>query len=114
MIRVFENRAGFALPTILIASMVMLIVLITSVSATSSVRSGLDGQYYTQLAREAAESGLARANGCLQDGGYVPAWNSSKLYPNTTCSGGNSCVNTASCFVTQRPTIRTTFSVSPP
>lgn len=114
MIRVFETRAGFALPTILIASMVMLIVLITSVSATSSVRSGLDGQYYSQLAREAAESGLARANGCLQDGGYVPQWTGSTLYPNTSCTGGSACTNTASCFVTQRPTIRTTFSVGTP
>lgn len=114
MIRVFENRAGFALPTILIASMVMLIVLITSVSATSSVRSGLDAQYYTQLAREAAESGLARANGCLQDSGYISTWNSSALYPNTSCAGGYSCTNSASCFVMQRPTVRTTFTVGPP
>jgi alpha-tubulin suppressor-like RCC1 family protein len=114
MIRVFETRAGFALPTILIASMVMLIVLITSVSATSSVRTSLDGQYYTQLAREAAESGLARANGCLQLSGYIPGWTGSTLYPNTSCSGGNPCTNAASCFVTQRPTLRTTFSVATP
>ncbi|MDN5274312.1 MAG: hypothetical protein JWP06_213 [Candidatus Saccharibacteria bacterium] len=114
MIRVFENRAGFALPTILIASMVMLIVLITSVSATSSVRSGLDGQYYTQLAREAAESGLARANGCLQDSGYISTWDTSALYPNTSCTGGYACTNSASCFVMQRPTIRTSFTVGPP
>lgn len=114
MIRVFESRGGFALPTILIASMIMLTVLIASVSATSGVRTSLDNQYYQQLAREAAESGLARANGCLQDSGYASSWSDPGLYPNTSCNGGNPCTNTASCFVTSRSNLRTTFYVSEP
>jgi alpha-tubulin suppressor-like RCC1 family protein len=110
----FVKRDGFALPTILIASVVMLGVLITAVSATTSIRSGLDDQYYTQLAREAAESGIARATGCLRDGGYVPQWGASPLRPNTTCSGGTACTNTATCFVTQNGNVRTTFTVPEP
>ncbi|QQG50573.1 MAG: ricin-type beta-trefoil lectin domain protein [Candidatus Saccharibacteria bacterium] len=118
MIRLSGSKNGFALPTILIASVIMLTVLVSAVSATSSIRSALDSQYYTQLAREAAESGLARANGCLRNNAYVPEWSASNLYPNTTCSGGTPCTNAASCFVmqypTSQPTVRATFTVEPP
>jgi alpha-tubulin suppressor-like RCC1 family protein len=107
-------RQGFALPTILIASVIMLTVLVSAVSATSSLRAGLDSQYYNQLAKEAAESGLARARECLAANGYVPQWSSSTLYPNTDCTGGYPCTDSSSCFVLQRSNVRTTFSVAPP
>lgn len=108
-------QRGFALPTILIASVVMLIVLISAVSATASIRSALDGQYYDRLAREAAESGIARANACLQESAFIVKWsNTNKLYPNTTCSGGSSCTNDASCFVVSNGAVRTTFEVGEP
>jgi alpha-tubulin suppressor-like RCC1 family protein len=107
-------RQGFALPTILIASVIMLTVLVSAVSATSSLRAGLDSQYYNQLAKEAAESGLARARECLASNGYVPQWNANNLYPSTSCSGGSPCTNSSSCFVMQRSSVRSTFSVDPP
>lgn len=108
-------QRGFALPTILIASVVMLIVLISAVSATASIRSALDGQYYDRLAREAAESGIARANACLQESAFIVKWsNTNKLYPNTTCSGGSSCTNNANCFVMSSGAVRTTFEVGEP
>jgi alpha-tubulin suppressor-like RCC1 family protein len=110
-----RHEHGFALPTILIASVVMLIVLISTVSATASIRSALDNQYYSQLAREAAESGLARANACLGDNSYVAQWSTANpLRPNTTCTGGTACTNADSCFVTRNGNIRTTFAVSAP
>lgn len=108
-------QRGFALPTILIASVVMLIVLISAVSATASIRSALSGQYYDRLAREAAESGIARANACLQESAFIVKWsNTNKLYPNTTCSGGASCTNAPSCFVMSSGAVRTTFEVGAP
>lgn len=114
MIRMFNDRSGFALPTILIASVIMLTVLITAVSATSSIRVALDNQFYTQLAREAAESGIARAGGCLQSNAYIAQWTGSSLYPNTACTGGTACTNTSACFVLQTSSMRSTFTVSPP
>jgi alpha-tubulin suppressor-like RCC1 family protein len=110
-----HKQSGFALPTILIASVVMLVVLVSAVSATSSVRSALDGQYYNRLAREAAESGVARASQCLQDSAFIVQWsNTNNLRPNTTCSGGASCTNADSCFVMNSGSVRTTFSVGQP
>ncbi|HTJ72993.1 MAG TPA: ricin-type beta-trefoil lectin domain protein [Verrucomicrobiae bacterium] len=106
-------QEGFALPTILIASVVMLIVLTSAVTATESVRTGLDRQYYDQLAREAAESGLAYAQYCLQNNGYLPSWsNSYPLRPDRDCSGVNS--NGASQYIINQDNIRLTFSVPYP
>jgi alpha-tubulin suppressor-like RCC1 family protein len=109
-----KSQKGFALPTILIASVIMLTVLISAVSSVASINSSLDQQYYSQLAREAADSGIARANSCLSENAYVPQWTVKPLRPNTSCSGGDACTNTASCFVHSQGNVRTTFSVDPP
>ena len=55
-----RDEAAFALPTILIASFVMLLVL-TSVltSVSSSVVSALDAAHYNMYTKNAAQSGLA-------------------------------------------------------
>ena len=62
-----RDEAAFALPTILIASFVMLLVL-TSVltSVSSSVVSALDAAHYNMYTKNAAQSGLAMANACLR------------------------------------------------
>jgi alpha-tubulin suppressor-like RCC1 family protein len=110
-----HKHSGFALPTILIASVVMLIVLVSAVSATSSVRSALDSQYYNRLAHEAAEAGVARASQCLQDSAFVVQWSdANSLHPNTTCSGGAGCTNTSSCFVMNSGNVRSSFTVGLP
>jgi alpha-tubulin suppressor-like RCC1 family protein len=109
-----RTSAGFALPTVLIASVVMLVILIAAVGASSSIRTSLNLQYYNQLAREASESGVARAKECLEANGYVAQWNSAsnrQLRPGTSCLGGPACTNLDSCFVLNSPNIRTTFSV---
>ncbi|MFZ3009730.1 MAG: glycine-rich domain-containing protein [Candidatus Microsaccharimonas sp.] len=79
---------GFALPTVLIASVVLLTVLAVSVSATSAIRTTLKNQYYTQLAQIAGEAGVAYAKACLADNGNVPQWSDAKpLKPSTDCYG---------------------------
>jgi alpha-tubulin suppressor-like RCC1 family protein len=104
---------GFALPTILIASVVMLIVLLTTVSAASGVRAALDDQYYNRLAMEAAESGQARAEACLSGSGYTATWtDNSRLRPDTTCTGAT--IGGASRYIVQSGNIRTTFLIWAP
>lgn len=111
----FPEKHGFALPTVLIASVVMLIVLSSAIGGSASIRSALDSQYYNQLAREAAESGLAVASACLQDSDYAPQWSTaSPLRPNTPCTGGTACTNNDNCFVMTNGNIRTTFEVGTP
>jgi len=113
---------GFALPTILIASIVMLTVLLVSVSSTSSVRTVMKSQYYEQLAQVAGEAGVAYAEACLAANGNVPLWsNANPLQPNTNCSGVETvaCPVTAGaqnvlCAVTRNGNIRSNFSVGLP
>ena len=79
---------AFALPTILIASIVLLTVLALSVTATATVRTALKNQYYVQLAQVAGESGVAYAKACLAANSNVPQWTDVKpLTPATDCSG---------------------------
>lgn len=81
-------RSGFALPTVLIASIVMLTVLAVSVSAATSIRTNLKSQYYSQLAQAAGDAGIAYAKACLAANGNIPTWsNANPLRPNTNCAG---------------------------
>jgi alpha-tubulin suppressor-like RCC1 family protein len=107
------GERAFALPTVLIASIVMLIVMLTSVSATSTVRVALDEQYYTKLAQEAAEAGLARASACLEASNYAATWtDTARLRPDTTCAGTYD--SGSARYIVQTSTIRTTFTVNAP
>lgn len=83
-----RGSKGFALPTVLIASVVLLTVLAVSVSATTAARTTLKNQYYAQLAQIAGEAGVAYAQACLQESGNIPTWTNAKpLTPSTDCNG---------------------------
>jgi hypothetical protein len=119
----FRNRAytnGFALPTILISSIVMLTVLLFSVSSTTAIRDSVQNQYYQQLAQTAGEAGVAYAEACLNANGGVPQWsNASPLQPNTDCSGTPlvSCPTTSTnalCSVSLNGNVRASFSIGLP
>ena len=120
-----KTNQGFALPTVLIVSVIMLIVLISSIAAATSIRSAMDSQYYDQLAREAAEAGIARAQGCLQQSASIATWSDAKpLTPWTNCNGdpltaetcpvSNATNTNPACGVIVTDTIRTSFSVGAP
>lgn len=91
MVGASMRKSGFALPTILLVSTVMLIVLAASIAATAASRVSLDSQYYNELAKQAAESGVARATECLKSNGYSPQWSTlaanRNLRPNSDCTG---------------------------
>jgi hypothetical protein len=115
-----STSAGFALPTILIASVVMLIVLLVSVGSTTAVRTAIKDQYYQQLAQAAGEAGVAYAEACLNANGGVPLWtDASPLKPNTDCSGTElvSCPTTSTdplCSIALNGNIRSSFSMGKP
>ena len=109
--RIHIKNPGFALPTVLIASVVMLAVLATSVAAATSTRSALQAEYYNQLARDAGDSGLAMAKACIAAG--ATTW-ANPLRPGGDCTGLAAQCTTASCYVMQSGDVRTTFEVSPP
>lgn len=105
---------GFSLPTILIVSVVMLIVLASSVAASGSIRESLNDQRYAQLAAEAAESGIARAHQCLRDNAYVVQWgvgaSGKPLTSSTDCTGAILPTCGSGCYVMNEPLVKTTFS----
>lgn len=76
---------GFALPTVLIASFTMMMILLASVSATVAVRSSLAEQYNSQLAKTAAAAGVEYAKACLKANNNV-IWDR-PLKPDTDCNG---------------------------
>jgi len=113
MVSVRHQVGGFALPTIIVASVIMLIVLTAAVTAVSSVTNALASQYYNELAREASESGLAAARACLKVSSYSPTWTDAKpLQPNTDCTGTVS--GALSNYVVNNGIIRTTYTVGLP
>ncbi|MES2876449.1 MAG: hypothetical protein V4678_03175 [Patescibacteria group bacterium] len=105
---------GFALPTVMIASVVMLMVLLSGLVSASSTNVALRAQHHQKLAQEAVDAGRALAQACVKSG--VTSWTG--LYPGSTCSpASNPCPDVgapASCYLVDTPTVRTTFKVGPP
>lgn len=95
-----SRSVGFALPTILISSVVMLIVLLVAITSTTSVRTAVKDQYYQQLAQVAGEAGVAYAEACLAANDGVPLWSDAKpLTPDTDCAGNVLSTPTAEVLV---------------
>ncbi len=100
-----QTKNGFALPTVLIASIVMIIVLLSSVSATVAVRTSMADQYYNQLAKNASEAGVAYATACLNDN--KKSWGG--LAPNIDCDGK---IISSDDFLDRQANYMTTFLVT--
>jgi len=108
------TAGGFALPTILIASIVMLTVLLVSVTSTTALRVAINGQYYSQLAQLAGEAGTAYAEACLHNNANIPTWSDAKpLTPATDCSGNVQGTYPA-YILTNATNVRSGFSVGMP
>lgn len=110
------SEAAFALPMVMVASVILLTVLLTAVTAVSSLSVSLNEQVYNKLAEEAAESGLAYAQACL-DINAAATW--TELKSNTDCSGVEQVACPTStrhnlCGVIDGPKLRAEFSVSTP
>ncbi len=119
------QTSGFALPTILIASFVMLVVLVSTLQATVAISVSLQSQHLSQLAKEAADSGVAMARACLKESDNQVTWTGSQLRPWTNCNGDiinrtyEDCQNNGGaaleqCWISYSQNVRTTFSVPEP
>ncbi len=108
---------GFALPTVLVASVVMMVVLLAALTGVSSISAGIRNQYVDQIGRSAAKSGIAMANACMKKNGGSITWTDAKpLKPNTDCTGTEniSCPSSSTdvaCYVLKSGNYRTAFSV---
>ena len=99
---------GFALPTVMITSVIMLILLLSSLQLIAVAGTAMRDRQYNLLAREAAESGVVMADACMRSGNS--AW-SNDLFPGSGCDGSESQCEDATCYLTIKPNVRTTFQV---
>jgi alpha-tubulin suppressor-like RCC1 family protein len=100
---------GFAMPTVMITSVVMLIVLMASLQTSASMSTNLNESYYTRLAKEATESGLLFANECLNNGHI---WRI-KLKTGTNCDGN--AITGASSYIVNKTAsnlVRSSYEVN--
>jgi len=117
-----RHSSGFALPTILIVSIIMLMVLVAAVSSAASVRMAMVSQYYNQLSQTAADAGTAYANSCLDSNNGTPQWSdASPIKPNTDCYGvqlaGFTCPVASvdpRCYISINSGVISSFSVNKP
>lgn len=111
--RAYSN--GFALPTVVITSVVLFAVLIAVLGVVSSSRVAVDTQFYESLAMDAAESGGAHADVCMKDNELISPWSvpapGRPLKLETDCSGAT--VTGRGKYLIETPTYRTYYSVSP-
>ncbi|MEI6850795.1 MAG: hypothetical protein WCK26_02395, partial [Candidatus Saccharibacteria bacterium] len=119
---------GFALPTVLIASIIMLSVLLVSVSSTASIRVSLVTQFYNRLSQNASDAGAVYAKSCLDANSGSVTWTAAKpLRPYTGCNGEtlpaySDCTDTVDpaaepdCYITVNDTntVVSTFTVDYP
>lgn len=97
---------GFTLPTVVIVSVVMMILLVSALQIVAVTRRSLETQYYTQLAREAAEAGGAYMRECLRLGYFVDD-PMIEIRQNTNCLGDPL---SGADYIISRSDVRTSFS----
>mgnify|MGYP003147190979 CR=1 FL=1 len=110
---------AFALPTVIITSIVMFMVLLVSLTGVTSTTANLKRQHVDKLLLTAAESGLEMAQECLDNGLYggAPQWsNGAPLKQNTQCTGSELVACTYSstdsrCFLSKDGNLRVGFEV---
>jgi alpha-tubulin suppressor-like RCC1 family protein len=106
---------AFALPTVLIASTVMLAVLtVTLASVQSGTVVALESSHYSRYAKSAAQSGMVMAKACLEANNYISAWSTNPLKPNTNCTGTVQSGLSAYVHNDTVNGVRSTFTVAPP
>lgn len=113
---------GYALPMVIMVSVALLSLGLTILQNSMATRSALLNQYYTRLAREAGESGVAYARYCLTASDGSADWTTAKpLMPMTDCTGTPRCgasplsaCSPQQMVVLVNGPIVSTFTVQPP
>lgn len=114
-------KKGFALPTVLIASLVFLILGASAMQAVSSGTRSINDQYWNSLAQEAKESGMKYIEDCLKNSPTTSdptaVW-TAPITQSTDCSGSaqdglpTEIANVAASG--NAPKWRSSFTASPP
>jgi len=101
-----RGKKGFA--SVMIASVVMLIVLLSGLVAASSANTAIRDQYKQKVMQMATDAGVAMVDACLAQSYNAVTWAGKVLRPNTNCNGDPIG---GSAYVMDTPTLKTTFEV---
>jgi len=99
-------KQGFALPTIVIASLVLFMVLVAAVGSASSIRAALDTQFYDFVGRDVLETAASRAKDCVLNSNLIL---NTDVKPNTNCDG--SVNSLASLYIQNGNGYRTSYTI---
>lgn len=100
------QERGFALPTIVISSLVLFMVLIAAVGSASSVRSALDTQFFDIVGRDVVETAAARSKDCVLNSNLTL---NVDVKPNTNCDGSTN--SAASAYIQNSGGYRTSYTI---
>ncbi len=81
------NDAGYLLPTVIALGLGISIVSVLALQTVAQNSKTLNDQYYSMLAREAAQAGTNAAAACIRAGTTTWSTNATPLTPATDCSG---------------------------
>ncbi len=109
------SERGFALPVVLVLSLVLLIIGLSTLQVTSSISRSLGDQSWNRLAQEAAQAGTSYAASCLRTADSVTTTTWTSLTPATKCDGTSSgaSIYYAQADSSDSPQWRAKFTVSP-
>lgn len=77
------KQKGFALPTVLIVSIILLAIGVSTLQIGAAISRSLTDQHWNREAKVAAQSGVAFASSCINKG--ITTWSVS-ITPNMTCN----------------------------
>ncbi len=105
---------GFALPTVLILSLTLLILGLSAFQVGLATTQALNDQQWNRVAQEAAQAGVNYATSCLGKADSINTSTWSSLSPATDCKGtsNGSSVYYAQASSGETPNWRATFTVS--
>ncbi len=112
------KASGFALPALVITSLVLMVVSLSVVQVGTSITRAVRDQAWSNLAKEAAQAGVSYVAACMESGTFE--WTGGKLTPTTNCDGVEITSNTPSLYITKNitnnpgPRYQSTFSVNKP
>lgn len=83
------KQQGFALPVVLLTSMMLIVVMLALSQSIMSMRNSVNYSYYSQLAEESSEAGTIYAAACIDANGRAQTWNNTTkpLNQSSDCDG---------------------------
>jgi len=95
----------------MIASVVMLLLLLSGLTATSSISNSIRGQYHNKLARQAANAGVRMAVACIRN---KTVHETGLMKPHSVSCTNTTTTTSKPAYLVSTPNMKSHFEVEPP